>query len=163
MGMLATVINAIALQDALERADVPPRVMTAIGMAQIAEPYIRRRAVRHLEKGRVVIFAAGTGNPYFTTDTAASLRAAEIDAEEVIKSTRVNGVYDKDPIDNSDAVKFNQITFKDILDRNIRVMDLTAITLCKENNLPIRIFNINNTGDLKKIVLGSNIGTIVKD
>ena len=163
LGMLATIMNAISLQDALENIGVPTRTLSAITVSQISEPYIRRRALRHQEKNRVVIVAGGTGNPYFTTDTAAALRATELKAEILLKATKVDGVYDKDPIKNSDAVKFDQITFKDILDKNLRVMDLTAITLCKENNLPIRIFNINNSRDLKKIVLGSNIGTLVKD
>ena len=163
LGMLATIMNAISLQDALENIGVPTRTLSAITVSQISEPYIRRRALRHQEKNRVVIVAGGTGNPYFTTDTAAALRATELKAEILLKATKVDGVYNKDPIKNSDAVKFDQITFKNILDKNLRVMDLTAITLCKENNLPIRIFNINNKRDLKKIVLGSNIGTLVKD
>ena len=163
LGMLATIMNAISLQDALENIGVPTRTLSAITVSQISEPYIRRRALRHQEKNRVVIVAGGTGNPYFTTDTAAALRATELKAEILLKATKVDGVYDKDPIKNSDAVKFDHITFKDILDKNLRVMDLTAITLCKENNLPIRIFNINNSRDLKKIVLGSNIGTLIKD
>ena len=163
LGMLATIMNAISLQDALENIGVPTRTLSAITVSQISEPYIRRRALRHQEKNRVVIVAGGTGNPYFTTDTAAALRATELKAEILLKATKVDGVYDKDPVKNSDAVKYDNITFKDILDKNLRVMDLTAITLCKENNLPIRIFNINNSKDLKKIVLGSNIGTLVKD
>ena len=163
LGMLATIMNAISLQDALEKAGCETRTLSAISVTQIAEPYIRRRAIRHLEKERIIIVAGGTGNPFFTTDSAAALRATELGAEIVLKGTKVDGVYDKDPVENSDALKFDQITFQDILEQNIRVMDLTAITLCKENNLPIRIFNINNNGDLKKIVLGSNIGTIVKD
>ncbi len=163
LGMLATIMNAISLQDALENIGVPTRTLSAITVSQISEPYIRRRALRHQEKNRVVIVAGGTGNPYFTTDTAAALRATELKAEILLKATKVDGVYDKDPVKNSDAVKYDNITFKDILDKNLRIMDLTAITLCKENNLPIRIFNINNSKDLKKIVLGSNIGTLVKD
>ena len=163
LGMLATIMNAISLQDALENIGVPTRTLSAITVSQISEPYIRRRALRHQEKNRVVIVAGGTGNPYFTTDTAAALRATELKAEILLKATKVDGVNDKDPVKNSDAVKYDNITFKDILDKNLRVMDLTAITLCKENNLPIRIFNINNSKDLKKIVLGSNIGTLVKD
>ena len=163
LGMLATIMNAISLQDALENIGVPTRTLSAITVSQISEPYIRRRALRHQEKNRVVIVAGGTGNPYFTTDTAAALRATELKAEILLKATKVDGVYDKDPVKNSDAVKYDNITFKDILDKNLRVMDLTAITLCKENNLPIRIFNINNSRDLKRIVLGSNIGTLVKD
>ena len=163
LGMLATIMNAISLQDALENIGVETRTLSAITASQISEPYIRRRALRHLDKNRIVIVAGGTGNPYFTTDTAAALRATELKADVLLKATKVDGVYDKDPVENSDALKFDQITFQDILEQNIRVMDLTAITLCKENNLPIRIFNINKNGDLKKIVLGSNIGTIVKD
>ena len=163
LGMMATIMNSVALQSALEKLGSDTRVMSALSITQLAEPYIRRRGIRHLEKGRIVIFAGGTGNPYFTTDTAAALRATELKANVLLKATKVDGVYDKDPVENSDALKFDQITFQDILEQNIRVMDLTAITLCKENNLPIRIFNINNNGDLKKIVLGSNIGTIVKD
>ena len=157
LGMLATIMNAISLQDALENIGVPTRTLSAITVSQISEPYIRRRALRHQEKNRVVIVAGGTGNPYFTTDTAAALRATELKAEILLKATKVDGVNDKDPVKNSDAVKFDQFSFKDILDKNLRVMDMTAITLCKENNLPIRIFNINNSKDLKKIVLLSLI------
>ncbi len=161
MGMLATVINALALQSALEKKGVMTRLQTAIVMEQIAEPFIRRRAIRHLEKGRVVIFAAGTGNPYFTTDTAAALRAAEIKAEVILKGTRVDGIYDSDPEKNPNAIKFDQISYLDILKLDLKVMDLTAITLCRENNLPIIVFNMNVPGNLKRIILGENVGTKV--
>ncbi len=163
LGMLATIMNAIALQDALEKVGCETRTLTAIHVSEIAEPFIRRRALRHLEKGRIVIVAGGTGNPYFSTDTAAALRATELGAEIVLKGTKVDGVYDKDPMKNNDAVKYNQITFQDILNKNLRVMDLTAITLCKENSLPIYVFNINHPGDLKRVVLGGNIGTLVTE
>ncbi|NOZ04208.1 MAG: UMP kinase [FCB group bacterium] len=163
LGMLATIMNAIALQDALEKVGCETRTLTAIHVSEIAEPFIRRRALRHLEKGRIVIVAGGTGNPYFSTDTAAALRATELGAEIVLKGTKVDGVYDKDPMKNDDAVKYNQITFQEILNQNLRVMDLTAITLCKENSLPIYVFNINNPGDLKRVVLGGNIGTLVTE
>ncbi len=162
MGMLATVINSIALQNALEMSGMPTRLQTAIKMEQIAEPFIRRRAIRHLEKGRVVIFGAGTGNPYFTTDTAAVLRAIEIDSDLVIKGTRVNGVYDSDPEKNPNAVRFDQITYKEVLDKDLRVMDHTAITLCMENALPIVVFNFNEKGNFKRFVLGESIGSVVK-
>jgi uridylate kinase len=152
MGMLATMINSMALQDALERKGVHTRLMSAIRMEEIAEPYIRRRAIRHLEKGRVVIFGAGTGNPYFTTDTAASLRAIEIEADVILKGTRVDGIYDEDPEINPDAIKFDTITGDEILDRRLSVMDLTAFTLCRENETPIIIFNMNIEGNLKKVV-----------
>ena len=144
LGMLATIMNAISLQDALEKVGVETRTLSAITVSKIAEPYIRRRALRHMEKGRVVIIAGGTGNPYFTTDTAAALRATELHAEVLIKGTKVDGVYDKDPIVNSDAKRYRNISFNEVLSKNLRVMDLTAITLCKENALPIRVFNINN-------------------
>ena len=163
LGMLSTIINAICLQDALEKAGVESRTLSAITVSQIAEPYIRRRALRHLDKKRVVIVAGGTGNPYFTTDTAAALRATELKAEVLLKGTKVDGVYDKDPVLNSDAVRFNKISFSEVLTKNLRVMDLTAITLCKENVLPIRVFNINNEGDLKRLVEGEDIGTIISD
>ena len=163
LGMLATIMNAISVQDALEKAGVESRTLSAITVSQIAEPYIRRRALRHLDKKRVVIVAGGTGNPYFTTDTAAALRATELKAEVLLKGTKVDGVYDKDPVLNSDAVRFNKISFSEVLTKNLRVMDLTAITLCKENVLPIRVFNINNEGDLKRLVEGEDIGTIVSD
>ena len=163
LGMLATIMNAISVQDALEKAGVESRTLSAITVSQIAEPYIRRRALRHLDKKRVVIVAGGTGNPYFTTDTAAALRATELKAEVLLKGTKVDGVYDKDPVLNSDAVRFNKISFSEVLTKNLRVMDLTAITLCKENVLPIRVFNINNEGDLKRLVEGEDIGTIISD
>ena len=163
LGMLATIMNAISVQDALEKAGVESRTLSAITVSQIAEPYIRRRALRHLDKKRIVIVAGGTGNPYFTTDTAAALRATELKAEVLLKGTKVDGVYDKDPVLNSDAVRFNKISFSEVLTKNLRIMDLTAITLCKENVLPIRVFNINNEGDLKRLVEGEDIGTIVTD
>ncbi|MBI3587558.1 MAG: UMP kinase [Ignavibacteriales bacterium] len=163
MGMLATVINALALQSALERKKLKTRCLTAINMEKIAEPFIRRRAIRHLEKGRVVIFAAGTGNPYFTTDTAAALRAIEIEADVILKGTRVNGVYDSDPEKNSAAIHFPKISYADVLKKDLRVMDLTAITLCKENKLPIIVFNMNTPGNLKKVVLGESVGSKVSD
>jgi uridylate kinase len=161
MGMLSTVINALALQNALERKGVYTRLLTAIHMEAIAEPYIRRRAIRHLEKGRVVIFGGGTGSPYFTTDTAAALRAVEIEADLIIKGTRVEGVYDSDPEKNPAALKFPELTYLDILKKGLRVMDWTAIALCQENSLPIMVFNINIPGNLKRIVLGHVIGTMV--
>lgn len=161
LGMLATIMNAIAVQDALEKIDCETRTLSAINVSQIAEPYIRRRAIRHLEKGRVVIISGGTGNPFFTTDSAAALRAKELGADVVLKGTKVNGVYDKDPMEFDDAKKFSKISFSQVLNDNLRVMDLTAITLCKENNLPIQVFNINNQGDLKQLVQGAKIGTLV--
>jgi len=161
MGMLATVMNSLAMQDALEKQDVDTRVQSAIEMQQIAEPYIRRRAVRHLEKGRVVIFSAGTGNPYFTTDTAASLRAMEINAEVIIKATKVDGVYSADPKLDSAAVKLPTLTYLDVLQRGLQVMDATATSLCMDNNLPMIIFDMTQPGNIKKVVLGENIGTIV--
>lgn len=161
MGMLATVINALAMQDALEKIDVPTRVQTAIAMQAVAEPFIRRRAIRHLEKGRVVILAAGTGNPYFSTDTAAALRALEIHAEAVLKATNVDGVYDRDPKLYPDAVKFDSIGFMDAISRGLRVMDLTAFTICKENDLPIIVFDITKPGTIKQVVLGEPIGTYI--
>jgi len=163
LGMLATIMNAISVQDALEKVGCETRTLSAISVSQIAEPYIRRRAIRHLEKGRVVIIAGGTGNPFFTTDSAAALRAVELNAEVVLKGTKVDGIYDKDPIIHEDAVKFETVSFSRVLNDNLRVMDMTAITLCKENNLPIRVFNINHTGDLKALVLGSKIGTLVSE
>lgn len=163
MGMLATVINSIAFQNALEEAGVSTRLQTAIKMEQIAEPIIRRRAIRHLEKGRVVIFGAGTGNPYFTTDTAAVLRAIEIEAELIIKGTRVDGVYDSDPEKNPDAVMFQSLTYREVITQDLHVMDHTAITLCHENNLPIKVFNLNTKGNLLKLICGEDIGTIVKE
>ena len=161
LGMLATIMNAIAVQDALEKIDCETRTLSAINVSQIAEPYIRRRAIRHLEKGRVVIISGGTGNPFFTTDSAAALRAKELGADVVLKGTKVNGIYDKDPMEFDDAKKFSKVSFSQVLNDNLRVMDLTAITLCKENNLPIQVFNINNQGDLKQLVQGAKIGTLV--
>jgi uridylate kinase len=161
MGMLATVINGLALQHALEKRGLFTRVMSAIEMARVCEPYIRRRAVRHLEKGRIVIMAAGTGNPYFTTDTAAALRAIEIGADVILKATKVDGVYSGDPLQDPDATFFPRITYKDILERGLGVMDLTAVTLCKENRLPIQVFNIGRRGNLLKVVQGEMIGTTV--
>ncbi len=161
LGMLATIMNAISLQDALEKEGIETRTLSAISVSQISEPFIRRRALRHLDKNRVVIVAGGTGNPYFTTDTAAALRAKELKANVLLKGTKVDGVYDKDPFLHSDAVKYDEISYSDILNNNIRIMDLTAITLCKENMLPIHVFNINKNGDLKKAILGESIGTII--
>lgn len=162
MGMLATMINSMALQDALEQIGVQTRLMSAIRMEAIAEPYIRRRAIRHLEKGRVVIFGAGTGNPYFTTDTAASLRAIEVETDVILKGTRVEGIYDSDPEKNTDAKKFDRITGDEVLKRRLSVMDLTAFTLCRENETPIIVFNMNEQGNLKKIVVdGQDVGTTV--
>ncbi|MBT3179993.1 MAG: UMP kinase [Candidatus Marinimicrobia bacterium] len=163
LGMLATIMNAISLQDALENVGCETRTLSAINVSQIAEPYIRRRAIRHLEKGRIVIVAGGTGNPFFTTDSAAALRATELGAEIVLKGTKVDGIYDKDPMIHEDAIKYETITFQKVLQDNLRVMDLTAITLCKENNLPIRVFNISRRGDLKALILGSKIGTLVTE
>lgn len=162
MGMLATAINALALQDVLERQGVPTRVMSAIEMRQISEPYIRRRAMRHLEKGRIVIFSCGTGNPYFSTDTAASLRAMEVGAECLLKGTRVDGVYDSDPEKNSAAKAFKTLSFMDVLRNGLRVMDAAAISLCMENNLPIVVFNMGVVGNLKRVVTGEDIGTLVE-
>ena len=161
MGMLATVINGLALQHALEKRGLFTRVMSAIEMARVCEPYIRRRAVRHLEKGRIVIMAAGTGNPYFTTDTAAALRAIEIGADVILKATKVDGVYSGDPLKDPDATFFPRITYKDILERGLGVMDLTAVTLCKENRLPILVFNIGRRGNLLRVIQGEMIGTSV--
>ena len=163
MGMLATVINAMALQNALEKQGMHTRLLTAIKMEQIAEPFIRRRAMRHLEKGRVAIFGGGTGNPYFTTDTAASLRAIEIEADVILKGTRVDGVYDSDPEKNPNAIKYSKISFDDVIKKNLRVMDLTSITLCKENKLPILVFNMNKPDNFKKIILGEQLGTFVSE
>jgi uridylate kinase len=162
MGMLATVMNSLALQDALEKAGVITRVQSAIEMQEIAEPYIRRRAVRHLEKGRVVIFGAGTGNPFFTTDTAASLRAIEIGAEIILKATKVDGVYNSDPAKNKDAVKYEQLTYLDVLKQGLRVMDSTATSLCMDNDLPILVFDLTTSGNIERVVCGDQIGTIVK-
>ncbi len=161
MGMLATMINSMALQAALEKIDVATRLQSAIEMKQISEPFIRRRAVRHLEKGRVVIFGAGTGNPYFTTDTAASLRAIEIEANVVLKGTRVDGIYTADPEKDKTATKFETITFNEVYEKNLNVMDMTAFTLCNENKLPIIVFDMNKPGNLKKVVIGEQVGTLV--
>ncbi len=162
MGMLATTLNALALQNALEKAGVSTRVLSAIEMRQLAESYIRRRAIRHLEKKRVVIFAAGTGNPYFTTDTAAALRAMEIKAEVIMKGTKVNGVYDSDPLNNPSAKMFDELPFLSVLNKSLKVMDATAITLCMDNNLPLIVFNLTESGNLKRVLLGEKIGTLVK-
>jgi uridylate kinase len=161
MGMLATVINAMALHGALEKLEVKTRLQSAIKMEQICEPFIRRRAVRHLEKGRVVIFGAGTGNPYFTTDTAASLRAVEIEADVILKGTRVDGVYTADPEKHSDAKKYDVVSFSEVYERGLNIMDLTAITLCQENNLPIVVFDMNKQGNLKRLMEGEKVGTLV--
>ncbi len=161
MGMLATVINALALQDALEKADVRTRVMSAIEMNQVAEPFIRRRAMRHLEKGRVVIFAGGTGNPYFSTDTAASLRAMEIKAQVILKATKVDGIYDADPFLHKDATKFEDITYFDVIQKGLKVMDTTSISLSKDNKLPIIVFKLSEHGNIKRAVQGENVGTLV--
>jgi uridylate kinase len=162
MGMLATVMNSLAMQDALEKVGVITRVQSAIDMQEVAEPYIRRRAVRHLEKGRVVIFAAGTGNPYFTTDTAASLRAMEINADVILKATKVDGVYTSDPKKNKDAVKIPELTYLEVLKKGLQVMDATATSLCMDNNLPIVVFDLTESGNIKKVVLGETIGTTVR-
>ena len=163
LGMLATIMNAVCVQDALENLGTVTRTLSAITVAQIAEPYIRRRAIRHLEKGRIVIVAGGTGNPYFTTDTAAALRATELGAEVLIKGTKVDGVFDKDPVVHSDAIKYDRVSYNEAIQKELRIMDMTAISLCKENSLPIKVFNINRHGDLKKIILGEPIGTLVGD
>ena len=163
LGMLATIMNAICVQDALENLGTITRTLSAITVAQIAEPYIRRRAIRHLEKGRIVVVAGGTGNPYFTTDTAAALRATELGAELLIKGTKVDGVYDKDPVVHSDAIKYDRVSYKEAIQKELRIMDMTAISLCKENSLPIKVFNINRNGDLKKLIIGEPIGTLVRD
>ncbi|MDD5408662.1 MAG: UMP kinase [Candidatus Omnitrophica bacterium] len=162
MGMLATVINGLSLQDALEKSGVPTRVMTAIEMQRIAEPYIKRRAIRHLEKGRVVIFVAGTGNPYFTTDTAAALRAMEINADAILKATKVDGVYAADPMKVKGAKRFSQLKYIDVLKKGLKVMDATAISLCMDNNLPIVVFDLNRQGNIKRVILGEKIGTVVR-
>ncbi len=163
MGMLATVINSMALQDALEKLEIKTRLLTAIKMEQICEPFIRRRAVRHLEKGRVVIFGAGTGNPYFTTDTAASLRAIEINADAVLKGTRVDGIYTADPLKDPTATRFDEITFQEVYNRGLNVMDMTAFTLCQENKLPIIVFDMNKPGNLTRLANGEPIGTLVRE
>lgn len=162
MGMIATVINSLALQNALENIGVETRVQSAIEMKEVAEPYIKRKAVRHLEKGRVVILAAGTGNPYFTTDTAASLRAMEMQADVILKATKVDGVYDKDPVVFDDAKMFSKITYLEVLNRNLKVMDSTAVALCRDNNLPIVVFNLGERGNIKNVVVGRLIGTVVE-
>ena len=161
LGMLATIMNAIAVQDSLEKIDCQTRTLSAINITQIAEPYIRRRAIRHMEKGRIVIVAGGTGNPFFTTDSAAALRATELGAEILLKGTKVDGVYDKDPVEYTDAKKYEKLTYEKVIQDNLRVMDMTAITLCKENNIPVRVFNIKNSGLLLDIVMGSKIGTAI--
>jgi uridylate kinase len=161
MGMLATVINSLALSDALEQIGIPTRVMSAIEMHQVAEPYIRRRAIRHLEKGRIVIFAAGTSNPYFSTDTAATLRALEIKAQVIAKATRVDGVYDKDPLKFPDAVKYGEITYLEVLSRALGVMDATSIAMCRDNKLPIIVFNLNTTGNIMRMSMGESVGTVI--
>src|SRR5690349_2022223 len=161
MGMLATVINSLALQDALEKQGVHTRVMSAIEMNQVAEPFIRRRALRHMEKGRLVIFAAGTGNPYFSTDTAASLRAMEVKADVILKATKVDGIYDADPFLVKDATMFQQITYMEIIKRGLKVMDTTAISLCKDNNLPMIIFNLNKSGNIRRVITGEKVGSLV--
>ena len=161
MGMLATVINSLAVQDAIEKQGLHCRVMSAIEMHQVCEPYIRRRAVRHLEKGRVIIFAAGTGNPYFSTDTAASLRAMEIRADVLLKATKVDGIYDADPVTNKDAVKFEEITYMEILRLGLKVMDMTAVSLCKDNSMPMIIFNMNQAGNIKRVISGEKVGSLV--
>ncbi|MBN1298665.1 MAG: UMP kinase [Actinobacteria bacterium] len=162
IGMLATVMNAMGLQDALEKKEIITRVQSAINMQEIAEPFIRRRAIRHLEKNRVVIFAGGTGNPYFSTDTAAALRALEINAEILLKATKVDGVYDTDPKKNPDAKKYDELTFSEVLEKDLRILDATATSLCRENNLPIVVFDITKPGNIKDVVLGKKIGTLVK-
>jgi uridylate kinase len=162
MGMLATVMNALAMQDALEKKDVPARVMSALSIHQVCEDYIRRKAIRHLEKGRVVMFAAGTGNPFFTTDSAASLRAIEIGADIVIKATKVDGVYSDDPLKNPDAVRYDKLTYDDVLDKRLMVMDATAIVLCRDSNMPLSVFSINNHGDLLRMMMGDAVGTVVE-
>jgi uridylate kinase len=163
MGMLGTVINALALQDSLEKLNIETRVQTAIEMKAIAEPYIRRRAIRHLEKDRIIILAAGTGHPFFTTDTAAALRAIELEADAILKATKVDGIYESDPLLNANALKYKKISFLDFLNKNLRVMDATSISLCMENNVPVIVFNLNLPGNIKKVILGEPIGTIVKE
>lgn len=162
MGMLATVINALALQDALEKIGLYTRVMSAIEMREVAEPFIRRRAIRHLEKGRIVIFAAGTGNPYFTTDSAAALRALEIKADAILKATKVEGVYDADPLEDPTAKMFDQITYLDVIQRDLKVMDTSAISLCRERQMPIHVFNLNKPGNIARVVAGEKVGTLVR-
>lgn len=161
MGMLATVINSLALQNALERRGVSTRVQTAIEMREIAEPFIQRRALRHLEKGRTVIFAAGTGNPYFSTDTAATLRAVEIKADVILKATKVDGVYDRDPLKHADAVMYKKISYTDVLTNNLKVMDATAISMCRDNGLPLVVFNLHKAGNIRRVICGEDVGTVV--
>lgn len=161
MGMMATVMNSLALQDALEKLDVDTRVLTAIEMREVAEPYIRRRAIRHLEKGRVVIFGAGTGNPYFSTDTTAALRAAEIEADVILMAKQVDGVYDCDPVKNPNALRYDELSYIDVLNQGLGVMDSTATSLCMDNKIPIIVFNLNRNGNIKRVVMGENIGTYV--
>jgi len=161
IGMLATVINALTLQDAMERNSIPTRVMTAFELRDVAEPYIRRRALRHIDKRRIVIFAGGTGNPHFTTDTAAALRAIEIGAEVLLKATKVDGVYDKDPVAHSDAVRFDRLDYMDVLGRDLRVMDATAVSLCRENKTPIVVFDLARKGNIRKVILGEDVGTLI--
>jgi uridylate kinase len=161
MGMLATVINALALQDALEQQNVPTRVLTAIEMRSVAEPFIRRRAIRHLEKGRVVVFAAGTGNPYFTTDTAAALRAMEIKADVILKGTKVDGIYSADPVTSPDATRYERVSYLQVLQERLQVMDATAVTLCMDNRLPIVVFNLKTPGNIRRVVMGEAVGTVV--
>ena len=163
MGMLGTVINALALQDSLEKLNIETRVQTAIEMKAIAEPYIRRRAIRHLEKGRIIILAAGTGHPFFTTDTAAALRAVELDAEAILKATKVDGIYETDPLIDSSALKFKKLNFLEFLNKNLKVMDATSISLCMENKVPVIVFNLNLPGNIKKVIIGEPIGTIVTE
>jgi uridylate kinase len=163
MGMLATLINSLALQDQLEQRGIQTRVLSAIEIRQVAEPFIRRRAIRHLEKGRVIILAAGTGNPYFTTDSAAALRAMEVKAEVLLKATKVDGVYSADPVSNPDATKFPRITYREVLERNLKVMDATAISLCMDNKLPIVVFNIRQDGNIRRVIHGESIGTVVSE
>ncbi|MGQ7843712.1 UMP kinase [Granulosicoccus sp. 3-233] len=162
MGMLATVINCLSMQDALENQGAYCRVMSALPINAVCEDYIRRRAVRHLEKGRIVLFAAGTGNPFFTTDSAASLRAVEVGADVMIKGTKVDGIYDKDPMKHDDAVKYDTVSFDEAVQKRLGVMDTTAIVMCRENNLPVKVFNMNNNGDLMRLIMGENVGTTVK-
>jgi len=161
MGMLATVINALALQDALEKQHIKTRVMTAIEMHQVAEPYIRRRAVRHLEKGRVVIFAAGTSNPYFSTDTAAALRGLEINAQVIAKATRVDGVFDKDPLKHADAIRYETVTYQEVLAKELRVMDASAVAMCRDNRMPVLVFNMHVTGNILRMAMGETVGTVI--
>ena len=163
LGMLATIMNAISLQDALEKNNCQTRTLSAINVSQISEPYIRRRAIRHIEKGRIVIIAGGTGNPFFTTDSAAALRATELGADVLIKGTKVDGIYNKDPIIHKNAKKYEKLLYSDVIRKNLRVMDLTAITLCKENNIPIRVFNVKKKGQLKKLIFDNDIGTLVSE